>query len=320
MNIDPPDILRSLNEYLRSLGCSSSGLRTITVRIGPSAFPLIVGSNEYIETIKQDIKTSANLPTNIPILLFDEIAEHEILDRTTIDLRFRPSFCVTVLTPIFLRKSGQTPFRITVSPNAKVSDIKQKISGTPTFGISSPQLLFQGKEVQDEEDINPCWTEESSRLYGRDSSPTQVIFVKHESLSHLGVIEVPRNALISSVIEKAAEEGFPMNGRWLEFEGRKLENSETLPNFSGTETPTLFIKGASTNISVKTLKGERIPFMVDLRDSVGVVMEIIRDSQGLPYESQRIIFGGRQLEREGILGDYGVKDNSLLCLALNLRG
>jgi ubiquitin len=320
---DSKALLHALNKCLNAFNCLSSDLRNITVKIGSSIFPLIVQSNEKVKTIKELIRSSVNLPKYNRMLLFDEFTQQWLHNSTTIDLHLRPAFCVVAFTPILIRKSGEDPVRIEIAPTGKVSDIKEKISEKQIFGISSPQLLFDGREVRNKEEINVSWTRNSSRLYVRDSrrlSHLRVIFVKNEPLSNLAVIEVHSNASISSVMEAIAKEGFPMNGRWLEFKRRKLEKSETLPNFRVTTMPTLFIKGANTQIFVKTLIGKHITLEVDLMDRVEYVKELIHESLGIVCEKQRVIFAGRQLEYGLTLLHYGIKADSTLHLVLRLKG
>jgi ubiquitin C len=136
----------------------------------------------------------------------------------------------------------------------------------------------------------------------------------------LSVIEVVPNEMISSVIEKIAKEGFPMNGRWLEFEGRKLANSEALPSFAIAEMPTLLIRGAKMQIFVKTLTGKHHTIVVDPMDRIEYVMELIREKEGTPVVQQILNFAGNKLEPGRTLQECKIKKDSTLHLILRLRG
>jgi ubiquitin len=140
------------------------------------------------------------------------------------------------------------------------------------------------------------------------------MFVQNEMLKDLAVIEVRRPALIAHVMEANAKEGFPMNERWLDFQGRYLAGTQTLPNFPVTEIPTLLIRGNANEILVKTFTGKHITLKVDLMDKIEQINEVIQGNEEIPYEKQRLIFQGRQFELGRTLSDYGIKADSTLQL------
>lgn len=69
-------------------------------------------------------------------------------------------------------------------------------------------------------------------------------------------------------------------------------------------------------IFVKMIDGKTETFDLEAHDLVDVVMAKIKDSNGMPPEYQRLIFGGRQLECGSTLAEVGVQRESTLHLCV----
>lgn len=73
-------------------------------------------------------------------------------------------------------------------------------------------------------------------------------------------------------------------------------------------------------VNVKTLTEKIIPLIVTADDTIKDMMGKIQDSQGIPRDLQRLVYGGQQLDDHLTVEHYGIKQDSTISLVLRLRG
>lgn len=73
-------------------------------------------------------------------------------------------------------------------------------------------------------------------------------------------------------------------------------------------------------IKVKTLVGNEIKFDIEPDDNVVDVKHKIEESQGIPYNQQRLIFAGKILPDDKKISDTTIEPGSVLHMVLALRG
>ena len=73
-------------------------------------------------------------------------------------------------------------------------------------------------------------------------------------------------------------------------------------------------------VFVHTLTGKRLSLVLSPTETIEGVMNKILEQEAIPLDQQRLIFAGKQLDRERALDDYDVRDGSVLHLVLRLRG
>ena len=79
-------------------------------------------------------------------------------------------------------------------------------------------------------------------------------------------------------------------------------------------------RGVGMQIFVKTFTGGMMTLDVETTDSIEVVKFMIEDTEGIPPDQQRLIYGGKQLEDSRTLEEYAIEYYSTLHLMLRLRG
>lgn len=77
---------------------------------------------------------------------------------------------------------------------------------------------------------------------------------------------------------------------------------------------------ARVQIFVKTLTGKTITLNVDLLDNVIVVKEMIQEIEDIPIPQQILTFGGKQLQDDCTLCEYGIQKESTIHMTARLRG
>ena len=76
----------------------------------------------------------------------------------------------------------------------------------------------------------------------------------------------------------------------------------------------------SMMVFVRTLRSETVTFYCDAGDLVAGLQDKITDMEGMPAKDQRLIYGGKQLEPNKTLSEYGIKRESTIQLLARLNG
>lgn len=73
-------------------------------------------------------------------------------------------------------------------------------------------------------------------------------------------------------------------------------------------------------IFVKTLTGKSIPIQVESDDNIETVKFNIAETEGIPVDQQKLIYGGKILLDDKELSTYKIENKATIHMVLQLRG
>ncbi len=89
---------------------------------------------------------------------------------------------------------------------------------------------------------------------------------------------------------------------------------------SNTQFSTPSTVQRNIRIIIKKLSGERFTLNMEPLETVDDIKNKIYESSGIPFDEQRLVFEGKQMQDDRTLSDYEVADGAVIYLVHRLRG
>jgi len=237
---------------------------------------------------------------------------------------------------VSVKTSGGNIILVDVNPDDTVLQLKRKVQEENGGAVSEQRLIFGGKLLQDDRLVTDYDIQSSSTVVlisqaATAHRETQISVRSSDGKTYYTSVE-PDDTVQMLKTRLQEKTGVQTDARRLVFRGQELQDSHPVSEYNIRKDSKLFLVVPTTvtsssappadeiQIFVKNLSGKTITINIKPGDTVEQLKAKIEEKEDVPPSSQRLIFGGKQLEDGRLVSDYRIQKESTLFLVLRLYG
>ena len=211
---------------------------------------------------------------------------------------------------IFVDIMMENTISLIVDPNDTIEMVKIKIKDKTEVPPEQQILFLTDKKLEDNCTLGYYNIQDSSviQLVTPDKLGCFPIFVCTSKVTFALEVKASDTVENIKVMIKEMEE-VPLDKQHLFFKNKPLEDGQNLSYYGIQSGDSLILvsgEGDGIKIFVRTLTGKTIPLTVRTNYTIEYVKNVIEMKEGIPPDSQGLIYSGRLMEDAKTLSDYSV--------------
>ena len=291
----------------------------------------VIPSDTMVQ-VKQRLRMKEGIPVDIQVLHFNgelledttTVAEATITSQVHLQMTINDGRT----SQVFVSVNGRNASPLWVNLDHTIAQVKVTLAENVEIPVELQELYFAREKLEDSRTLRSYTIEDNHMLHLQEVRPPMLEFRVNLPDGIVMEIHDPSNETVHLVKQELVlKSGVPVPQQQLFFEGRELENSQTLGQCGIKDGSVLEMIPLHTiasnepvgmNLFIKTLTGKTIMLVIHPTDKIGDLKERIRDKEGVPLIQQCLVVAGKQLKNDMTVSDCGIQNQSVLHLILRV--